>query len=208
MNIYDRIRARRIELEMTQEELAKKVGYTSRAAINKIETGQRNIKQDMVEKLAHALKTTPAYLMGWSDPADLSDIGEFAKIDLLASISAGYSSPADLDIAEKIDVPVKMLKGYAPNECKAFTVRGNSMYPLYMVGDILIIHIQPSVDSGDVAVLVYNGDEATVKRVKYVYGEDWFELIPQNPEYMTKRVEGENLEECHIIGKVIAMMRF
>lgn len=68
--IGDKIRNRRIELGMTQEELAKKLGYKSRASINKIELGQTDITQSRIVDFARVLDTTPAYLMGWEDEPD------------------------------------------------------------------------------------------------------------------------------------------
>ena len=76
MTINERIRQRRLELGFTQEELAHKIGYKSKVAICKIESGQRHVRQDMIENLAIALDTTPSYLMGWDkedDDATLSD---------------------------------------------------------------------------------------------------------------------------------------
>lgn len=64
MSMCDRIKKRRLELNMSQEELALKVGYESRSAINKIELGKIGIQQDKVEQFAEALETTAAYLQG------------------------------------------------------------------------------------------------------------------------------------------------
>ena len=69
-SIYDRIKHKRIELNMTQEELAYKLGYKSRSAINKIEKGLRDINQSQVMAFANALQCTPAYLMGWGDDTE------------------------------------------------------------------------------------------------------------------------------------------
>lgn len=66
MTIYDRIKEKRIELNMTQEELADKMGYKSRSAINKIEKGLRDINQTQIAKFAEVLNTSPCYLMGWT----------------------------------------------------------------------------------------------------------------------------------------------
>ena len=63
----ERIRNRRIELGMTQEELALKVGYHGRSTINKIEKDTRNMQIDKVTEFAKALRVSPAYLMGWDD---------------------------------------------------------------------------------------------------------------------------------------------
>ena len=65
MTFGDRIKARREALNITQEELAKRLGYKSRSSINKIELDERNMKQSQIAELAKALDTTPAYLMGW-----------------------------------------------------------------------------------------------------------------------------------------------
>ena len=65
--IGDRIKERRLELGYSQEELAKKLGYTSRSTINKIENGTNDIVQSKVVEFATALDTTVAYLMGWSE---------------------------------------------------------------------------------------------------------------------------------------------
>lgn len=67
--IYKRIRARREELGMSQEELAQKMGYKSRSSINKIESGTNDIPQSKVEAFAKALQTTTFYLMGGDEPS-------------------------------------------------------------------------------------------------------------------------------------------
>ena len=64
MQIGDRIKARRIELGLTQDELAKKLGYKSRSTINKIELNINDITQPKIIDFASALDTTVSYLMG------------------------------------------------------------------------------------------------------------------------------------------------
>lgn len=66
MDIGQRIRARREELNMTQDELAKKLGYKSRSSVNKIETS-REVSMKMIGMYAKALDTDVPYLMGWKD---------------------------------------------------------------------------------------------------------------------------------------------
>lgn len=65
--IGERIRNRRIELDMSQAELGEKLGYTSRSAITNIEKGRNQLRQSKIKKIADALDTTPAYLMGWTE---------------------------------------------------------------------------------------------------------------------------------------------
>lgn len=66
--IYKRIKARREELNLSQDELAKRMGYKSRSSIAKIESGENDIPQSKVEAFAKALLTTPSYLMGYNEP--------------------------------------------------------------------------------------------------------------------------------------------
>lgn len=76
MTIGDRIRRRRIELGMSQEELAHRLGYKSRSSINKIEIGWQNLKQKKIKAIADALQTTPEYIMGWDEkgPAEKNTV--------------------------------------------------------------------------------------------------------------------------------------
>lgn len=69
MTIGERIKQRRIELNLSQDELAQKVGYKSRSSINKIELS-RSLPLSKVQKMADALETTPAFLMGWKELPD------------------------------------------------------------------------------------------------------------------------------------------
>lgn len=66
MTIGERIRKRRLELNLTQDELAKRVGYASRSSINKLEMA-RVLPSRKIMLMAQALDCTPAYLMGWED---------------------------------------------------------------------------------------------------------------------------------------------
>lgn len=65
MELYERIKKRREELGMSQDELAQKLGYKSRSTIAKIEKGENDITQSKIVAFAQALQTTPGELMGW-----------------------------------------------------------------------------------------------------------------------------------------------
>lgn len=66
MDFADRVRIRREQLGLNQEELAQKMGYKSRSSINKIENG-RSVSQKLIVRLAEVLEVSPAYLMGWDE---------------------------------------------------------------------------------------------------------------------------------------------
>ena len=73
------IRKRREELGLTQEELAKKLGYKSKSTINKIETELNDITQSKIVAFAKVLKTSPAYLMGWEEPGESKSFSSYPR---------------------------------------------------------------------------------------------------------------------------------
>ncbi len=67
MKIGERIKYRREELGLSQDELARRLGYKSRSSINKIENDASGLPQTKIAAIAAALQTTPAYIMGWEE---------------------------------------------------------------------------------------------------------------------------------------------
>ena len=81
-----RIRRLRLLKAMTQDDLAKKVGYTSRSSINKIEKGMVDLPRSKIVELAEALDTTASYLMGWEEePKQASSTFDNFNLQLFAS---------------------------------------------------------------------------------------------------------------------------
>lgn len=81
LEIYKRIRARREELGISQEELARRMGYKSRSSINKIEKGENDIPQSKIVAFAKALRTTPEALMGWEQSPASDDLPDLTQKD-------------------------------------------------------------------------------------------------------------------------------
>ena len=71
MAFGDRVRDLRIGKGITQDELAKMAGYSSRSTINKIEKNERNVGQSMIVKFAKTLDTTPTFLTGWGEDNEI-----------------------------------------------------------------------------------------------------------------------------------------
>lgn len=71
--LYRKIKEKRKELGWSQEELAKKMGYTDRSSIAKIETGKVDLAVPKIEQFADVLGVTPSWLMGWDDEDEPSD---------------------------------------------------------------------------------------------------------------------------------------
>jgi len=83
-NMYDRIKRLRIEKGWSQDELAEKVGYQGRSTISKVEHGDRDIGESLIQKFADALGVKPSYLISGENeetPAANED-NERAKIFL------------------------------------------------------------------------------------------------------------------------------
>ena len=96
MTIGQRIKQRRIELGLSQEQLAHKLGNKSRASVCTVENDKEDLTSDRIRKYAEALETTPAYIMGWEDKnGDLTVLGQlgdsYEKQKLLKTLS-NYSS--------------------------------------------------------------------------------------------------------------------
>jgi transcriptional regulator with XRE-family HTH domain len=107
MTIYERIKFLREKLNMSQQELALKVGYQDKSAVSKVERGERDITQTMVAKYATALHTTPAYLMGWEEEKPpVNDLSEDERrlIEIYRKISpeAGEMLLTMVNIFEEI----------------------------------------------------------------------------------------------------------
>lgn len=102
MTIGDRIKIRREELQMSQNELAEKIGYKSRSSINKIELNLYNLNQSKIKAIADALLTTPSYIMGW-DEIDTSQIKQQKNNQELIETSYGKSARDAFDLYIQLD---------------------------------------------------------------------------------------------------------
>lgn len=189
---------------MSQTELAKKI-QTTKQNLYKYENGIiTNIPANKIAEIAEIFHVSPAYIMGWDDtrfrfPEVASDVVTFPVI---GTIAAGYNELAVENWSgETVEVPTSYLKGRKKEEFFVLSVHGDSMYPLYMNGDKVLILKQSTLNrSGEIGVILYNGDNATLKKVEYVEGEDWMKLIPVNPAYQPTTIEGSDLEQCRVLG--------
>jgi len=93
----------REQLGMTQEELAHKVGYKTRSAINKIESGSRDINQSQIKLFADALQTTPAELMGWINADHIKSNNQSDEFENISNIILVEGSNEKLYFKETFD---------------------------------------------------------------------------------------------------------
>lgn len=207
--IGSRIRNRREELGLSQDELGKRLGYKSRSSINKIELDQRNLTQSKIKAIADALETTPSYIMGWDEPDQKFDEEKLKffdnlfpitvqKIPLLGNIACGKPIFAD----EQFEAYVEAGANIKADFC--LRAKGDSMIGARIQdGDIVFIHKQEMVDDGEIAAVLID-DEATLKRVYYDQENSILQLFAENPQYKTMRFAGEELNHIRILGKAVA----
>ncbi len=202
--IGQRIKSRRVEVGLSQQELADRVGYKSRSSINKIELGKADILQSSLRKIADALHTSPAQILGVSDgnnapslPSNIIPIPKTYKVPLVGTIACGQPILAVEEADEAVDVPEWVRADFALR-CK-----GDSMITARIFdGDIVYIRQQEEVETGQIAA-VRVGDEATLKKVYYTPGSDRVTLRACNPLYPDMVYEGEALNNIQVLGLAV-----
>lgn len=194
----ERLKTLRIQRKMTQSELAKKI-YISQPAYSKYEVGTASPNPETLSKIADALDVSVDYLLGSdSQPARPG----YIRIPVLGRVAAGI--PIDA-IEEVIDWEDISAEAAGDGEYFGLQIKGHSMEPKISDGDVVIVRRQPDVDSGDIAVALVNGDDATVKRIKK--SPQGVTLIPSNPAYEPMYYSNEEIESLpvQILGRVVEL---
>lgn len=127
LQLYTNIKNKRLELGLSQDELAQKTGYTSRSSIAKIESGKVDLPQTKIKLFAEALETTPGDLMGWDD--DSSETKEPLAVKNILPIPKTKSSPLNrikelrkkfgikqIDLCKQLDIAQGTLSGWENNK--------------------------------------------------------------------------------------------
>lgn len=176
---------------------------------NNYETGTREPNSDVLKKISGVFGVSVDYLIGNTKFANTDSkllspeiTADVTVFPVIGTVAAGYNELAVEDWSgETVSIPNEYLKGHNKEEFFVLSVHGDSMYPLYMNGDKVLILKQSALNrSGEIGAILYSGDNATLKKVEYVEGENWMKLIPVNPEYPPKTIEGSDLEQCHVLG--------
>lgn len=197
---------------MKQAELVELTGI-GKSSISTYLRGSYIPKQKNIYKMAKALNVNEAWLMGedvdptrqnaYSEPSDSS----LVTIHYAGPVAAHFDATPD-DAYEQRTIPAEWIGRRRPEDFFLATVSGDSMYPQFQDGDeILCLRCSDMGIPGRIGIMLLGGDEATVKRIEYKPGEDWIDLIPINPEFKPRRIEGVDLEQCRVVGRVIKVIR-
>ena len=208
MTIGTRIKNKREELGIAQVELARKIGCTKQTIYKYENDIVTNIPSDNVEKLASALNTTPAYLMGW-DKTSKNNISsestaspKYIKIPVLGYVAAGIPTDAVENIIDWEEIPAEMAKNA---EYFGLVINGDSMEPRICKGDVVIVRKQSDIDSGDIAIVIIDGERGTCKKV--VKHSNGISLVSFNQAYEPMFYTWKEVEQLPIIinGKVVEL---
>lgn len=195
---FGRIRARRLELGLSLQELANRTGL-NKSTLQRYETGQIDkLPLERAQAIARGLETSVEFIIGLGGGnVEVSDVNRIYSVPVFDSVSAGFGAYAD---SCAVDYRPTYISNPSDSENYLWiNVKGNSMYPKIEDGDRILVHRQDSVDSGSVAVVMID-DEAVVKKVKY--GKNWVELHSFNPDYPVRRFEDEDLLRLRVVGLV------
>lgn len=204
----DTLRALRQKRDMTQAEVAREL-FISQAAYSKYEVGTSSPNPETLARLADVLGVSVDYLVG--NGAGPKRLG-YVRIPVLSRVAAGIPIDAiediiDEDIIDEDIIGWEDISAAAAGDGKYFglQIKGHSMEPKISDGDIVIVRRQPDVDSGDIAVVLVNGDDATVKRVKKV--PQGVTLIPSNPAYDPMYYTNAEIKSLpvKILGRVVEL---
>lgn len=191
---------------LTQKQLGELVGI-SEAQVSLIENGNRNPSFETALKIAEALDCEYADLITTKRTNRPNIAVSYATFQIIGEVAAGYGHFTDGLYDDEIDIPMTWLKGKSQSDYFVLRVSGDSMYPQYQDGDIVLVLKQSTMDhSGQIGVVTYNDDMATLKRVEYVSGE-WMKLSPINPQFPPMTIQGEALNHCNILGVPTMLIR-
>lgn len=199
-SIGERIKEARKSAGLTQLELAKKTEL-SRSYIGDIEKDRYNPSVSTLQLIATATNTPLEDLLPSTKTA--SPTGRGVRIPVLGRVVAGIPIEAVEEILDYEEITPELA---ATGDFFALKIRGHSMEPRMMEGDVVIVRKQEDVESGDVAIVLVNGNEATVKRVKKQ--EEGITLIATNTSvYEPHFYSNKEIAELpvRILGRVVEL---
>jgi repressor LexA len=128
-------------------------------------------------------------------------LGPVVEVPVLGRIAAGQPLLATENLEDTLPLP----RSWAPGgESFLLKVTGDSMAPLILPGDLVLVRVQPRVSRGDIAVALID-DEATLKRVYEEAGG--LVLKGDNPAFTPLRFAPDQAAEVQILGKVVGVYR-
>lgn len=197
-----RLKELRHNANINQNELAKKLGV-SRSTIAMWETEKSQPDNEAIIRLADFFDVSTDYLLGIEVMAPPKrSVPDLPWINVLGRVAAGIPIEAVEEIIDREQLSPDMDLSY---EYIGLKIHGDSMEPKMSEGDVVIVRLQDDCNTGDIAVVLVNGDEATCKKIKKM--PEGIMLISTNPNYEPMFYSNKQIEELpvRLIGKVVEL---
>lgn len=217
MKFNDILKSLRKNSNMTQVQLAEKINVTQGTIAN-WERGVREPDMETIKKIANALSVPVERFFMDSQNAntqpDLTTVTpvnfelanapiSMKRIAVIGEVAAGYQCLADMQVIDYVACDASLLHtGY---EYVYLRVRGDSMEPELHEGDLVLVQVQDTIESGEYAVVLVDNEDGLVKRIEI--DRTHITLISENPYYPPRRFDREEMNRIRIFGKVVSVMR-
>ena len=197
----NRIKSLRQEKGLSQQDLAKLL-FVNQTAVSQWEREKTNPSTDTAIALANIFNVSVDYLLGCENAESSVPAPSHVKIPVLGEVQAGLPMEAVENILDYEEIDSAQA---STGEYFGLQIRGRSMEPRMVEGDVVIVRKQEDAESGDTVVVLVNGDDATVKKLKKM--PDGIMLIPNNPAFEPLYYSAKEINELpvRIIGKVIEL---
>ena len=208
-DVGNRIRKLRQEYNMTQRELANKLGLNSETAIANYENGRSIPKDDIKYKLCDLFNCTMDYIMGKEDfnnaMVKQKDYSKVVTVNVYGTIPAGIPLEMIEDIIDTEELSGDSIKG--DKKFFALKIKGSSMEPEYHNNDIVIFEKIDDCESGEDCVVMVNGYEGTFKRV--IKEKSGITLKPLNSQFAPMHFTNEQIKNLpiRILGRFYELRR-
>lgn len=186
--------------DMTQSDLAK-ILNVSESTVGKWILMKSIPRMGIIQKLSDYFNVPKSYFLEESSTYHAKGV----RIPVLGRVAAGIPIEAIEDVEDWEEIPESMAK---KGEYFALRIKGDSMLPEIKEGDVVIVRKQPCVDSGEIAIVLVNGTDATCKKIQKQ--ESGITLIGYNTAvysptfYTIKQIEDLPVR---VLGKVIEVRR-
>lgn len=186
---------------LKQADLVEKTGI-SKGALSSYISGRYSPKQNNIYLISKALSVNEAWLMGADVPMERIEIKGTKEIPVLGRVAAGIPINAITEIIDTEEISEELAK---TGDFFALKIKGDSMEPRIVDGDVVIVKQQEDAENGDTVIALVNGDDAVCKRLRKY--RDGLELISNNPAYAPMFFDKETIETkpVRIIGKVVEL---
>lgn len=191
----------RAQAKETQAEVATILGV-DRTTYAKYEAGASEPSFDTLQKLARHFSVTTGFLMGEEESP--RSVRKGVRIPVYGAVAAGIPIEAIEDIVDYEEIEPELA---ATGNFFGLRIKGHSMEPQICDGDVVIVRRQEDAETGEICIVMVNGNDATCKKIKKDGSGLW--LLPNNPAFEPMHYSIEEIASLpvRIIGKVVELRR-